>query len=383
MPEADPGDLFLRHRGAILDALLSDPYFGYSAADSSVGDASGQAFVDVPDEPPGISAVGAPGISTVGAPGVAADESLFGAPEPDFDDDRADLGFEPVETRPPRRSTAGPSASDRINALLSGQARDPGGMAPDYAQEAADRINRGVQDQQESSEVTQASASPAAEERASPKEIAREVADQLRKPKVALAVAAVVALVIVVLLVFTSGDTKEETRPLAVTPAPTVPATTSAAVEETGGTLEVKNAESYCPPGSTDGMDAFKGEPDKAWSCPRSYKVDGQILRIDLGKEYKVDSIGIVPGWDYVGTDGTDQWEKFRTVTRVSYQLDDDDKETDKTIFTQETLDQRTLVVTKIEPPVTASEIVLTVLKSSGEASVNTVAISSIVITGQ
>lgn len=129
----------------------------------------------------------------------------------------------------------------------------------------------------------------------------------------------------------------------------------------------------------TDGMDAFSGEPDKAWSCPRAYKIDGQVLRIDLGKEYKIDSIAIVPGWDHVGTDGADQWMKYRTVNRVSYQLNDDDK----TTYTQETLDQRSMVVTQIDPPIKASEIVLTVLKSSGDNSNNSVAISSIVITGQ
>ena len=208
--------------------------------------------------------------------------------------------------------------------------------------------------------------------------MAREVADQLRKPKVALAVAAVVALLIVVLLVVTGGKEDTETQPLAVTPAPTqqAPQTT---VQAGGGTVEVQSAESKCPSGGTDGMDAFSGEPDKAWSCPRAYKIDGQVLRIDLGKKYEMDSIAIVPGWDHVGTDGTDQWTKFRTVSRVSYQFDDDDK----TTYTQETLDQRSLVVTRIEPPIEASEITLTVLKSSGDRSVNTVAISSIVITGQ
>lgn len=126
-------------------------------------------------------------------------------------------------------------------------------------------------------------------------------------------------------------------------------------------------------------MDAFSGEPGKAWSCARAYQVDGQIIRIDLGKTYEIESIAIVPRWDHVGTDGVDQWAKFRTVSRVSYQFDDKDD----TVYTQETLDQRTLVETRIEPPVQASEIVLTVLESSGASSVNTTAISSIVITGR
>ncbi|MBF6351331.1 MULTISPECIES: discoidin domain-containing protein [Nocardia] len=375
MPDADPGDLFLRHRGAILDALLSDPYFG--SPEIEVG---GESAAD-PVE--GIAAVSAP--SGVSAPPV--DDSLFVSPESAPRErpapDAAELpDDEPAEAVSPRRSSVGPSASERINALLSGQtpaAAD--GFGPDYAQAAADRINREAQDRQESTEQS-ASTAPAGNEKTTPQQMVQEVTTQLRKPKVALAVAAVVALLIVVLLVFTGGGSEEQTRPLAVAPAPTS-AAPPPDVAETGGTITVKGAESYCPTGSTDGMDAFSGEPDKAWSCVRAYKVDGQILRIDLGKEYKVDSIGIVPGWDHVGSDGTDQWTKFRTVSRVSYELDDGDEETEATIFTQDTLDQRSLVVTPIDPPVTANEIVLTVLKSSGESSVNTVAISSIVITGQ
>ncbi|MFI5715867.1 discoidin domain-containing protein [Nocardia sp. NPDC051750] len=374
MPDADPGDVFLRHRGAILDALLSDPYFGYLDIDPA----------DEIDADPadGISAVSAPaGVSTP-----PLDGSLFAGPESGpqdrlgrDDDLSAALGAEPVEVSMPRRSSAGPSASERINALLSGQTATAGNdFGPDYAQAAADRINREAQDRQETTEQSAAEAGPAENEKSSPQQMVQEVTTQLRKPRVALAVAAVVALLIVVLLVFTGGENDEQTRPLAVTPAPTAAAPPPTDVAETGGTLQVEDAQAQCPPGSTEGMDAFSGEPDKAWSCVRAYKVDGQILRIDLGKEFKVDSIGIVPGWDHVGSDGTDQWSKFRTVSRVSYEFDDD-----KTTYTQETLDQRSLVVTKIEPPVTASEIVLTVLKSGGESSANTVAISSIVITGQ
>ncbi|NKY59838.1 discoidin domain-containing protein [Nocardia flavorosea] len=373
MPDADPGDLFLCHRGVILDALLSDPYFGASENDTAEESAA--------------DAVGAVSArSDVSAPLV--DDSLFVLSDsPPLEQPALDRNVlpddEPVETTSPRRSSVGPSASERINALLSGQSpRVDDDFGPDYAQAAADRINREAQGRQEGTEQTPAAAS-AANEKPSPQQMVQEVATQLRKPKVALAVAAVVALLIVVLLVFTGGENNEQTRPLAITPAPTSAASPPVDAAETGGTIEVQSAESKCPPGSTEGMAAFSGAPDKAWSCVRAYKVDGQVLRIDLGKEYKVDSIGIVPGWDHVGSDGTDQWTKFRTVSRVSYEFDDGNEETDKTTFTQETLDQRSLVVTKIDPPVTANEIVLTVLKSSGEVSANTVAISSIVITGQ
>lgn len=372
MPDADSGDVFLRNRGAILDALLADPAFGLTGQSPTETDAS--------------SPAGSP------ATEVAFDESLLASPRPDrepvtpgFDasspvgagSGAAEPDSVPVAPRP-RRSSAGPSASERINALLSGQVPDAASssFATENAERAAGRLTATAPAEAEPEPA--AGPEPARTERQSPQAIAREVADQLRKPRVALAVAAVVALLIVVLLVLTGGQEEpQESRPLAVTPAPTQAAPST---EDAGSsTLEVESAESKCPPGGTDGMDAFSGEPDKAWSCPRAYKIDGQVLRIDLGQEYEIDSIGIVPGWDHVGTDGTDQWTKHRTVSRVSYQFDDDDK----TIYTQETLDQRSLVVTQIEPPLKASEIVLTVLKSSGDSSVETVAISSIVITGK
>ncbi|WP_040834086.1 discoidin domain-containing protein [Nocardia brevicatena] len=369
MPDADPGDVFLHHRGAILDALLSDPYFGHVVADEPA-----------PQMATGDSAER----SAAERPVVAVDESLFDLPAPVSPvDDPAMVGVGPDESRP-RRPPRGSSSSDRINALLSGQNLGPGpDFVPDYADAAAERITRDAPPNQEATEQTAAreTAGRSTGERPSPQEIAHQVGAQLRKPKVALAVAAVVALLIVVLLVATGGKDDQDNRPLAVAPAPpTTPAQqTPPQKGEAGGTIEVESAKANCPPGSTDAMDAFSGEPGKAWSCVRAYKVDGQVMRIDLGKEYKVDSIGIVPGWDHIGSDGTDQWTKFRTVSRVSYELNDKNK----TTYTQETLDQRSLVVTRIEPPIEASEIVLTVLESNGESAENAVAISSIVITGR
>lgn len=367
MPDTDQGDIFLHHRGAILDALLSDLYFGESEIGESGED------VEIP-------VVSAPVLERPPAP--EFDES---SPR-EFDSvDRFEVaGAEPVEP-PRRRSSVGPSASQRINALLSGQLDTPAPESdPDYAQATADRINRDATDQREAAEQAAAEAArPPAARRPSPRQMIQEAGAQLRQPKIALAAAAAVALLIVVLLVFTGGEKPEETKPLAVVPPPSAAPTSAEEAESGSGVIEVRSAEANCPPGSTDGMDAFSGEPDKAWSCVRAYKVDGQILRIDLGKEYKVDSIGIVPGWDHVGSDGTDQWSEFRTVSTVSYDLDDEDESTDSVNVTQKTLDQRSLVVSELEPPVTASEIVLTVLKSAGSRSTNTVAISSIVITGR
>jgi hypothetical protein len=207
-----------------------------------------------------------------------------------------------------------------------------------------------------------------------------DVLVQLRKPKVALAVAGVLAVLLVLVLVFTTGGKNDSSTQLAViTPVSTAPAPASpSATAPANANIQVKSAQSHCPPGGTPGMDAFSGDGGKAWSCGRAYNIDGQVLTISLGKTYEVDSIGIVPGWDHVGPDGADNWTKYRTVSRVSYRFDD----SDATTYTQQTMDQRTLVVTKLNPPVKASKVVLTVLESKGDPSITTTAISSIVITG-
>ncbi|MEU2036509.1 discoidin domain-containing protein [Nocardia amamiensis] len=339
MPDEDAGDVFLRHRGAVLEALLSDPSFGPSAAPPS----------DSPD---------------IGA-------ASFGFPDLEPDS-------EPVVPR--RRSSDGPRASERILALLNGQTQDTTpamDFAGDYSAVAA-RSNT-----PDAPEPEPERPAPTQSNRLAPaQQVAKDALVQLRKPRVALIVAAVVAVLLVLLLVTTGGGDAKNTAQnqlLVVTPPPTSAAPTTSAAPAAGSIIQVKSADSKCAPGSTSAMDAFSGQSGKAWSCARAYKVDGQIITIDLGKTYQIDSIGIVPGWDHISPDGTDQWAKYRTVSRVSYQFDD----SNKTVYTQPTLDQRTLVVTKIEPPVSASKIVLTVLESKGGPSVNTTAISSVVVTGR
>jgi len=190
-------------------------------------------------------------------------------------------------------------------------------------------------------------------------------------------VAGVLVVLLVLVLITTSGGDQKTNQIAVITPAaiPTPQPATSTAPAD--APIQVKSAVSHCPPGGTPAMDAFSGD-GKAWSCARAYSIDGQVLTISLGRTYEVDSIGIVPGWDHVGTDGADEWAKYRTVSRVSYRFDD----SDTTTYTQQTMDQRMLVVTKLNPPVRASKVVLTVLASKGDPSVNTTAISSIVISG-
>ncbi|MBY8862765.1 discoidin domain-containing protein [Nocardia sp. CA2R105] len=362
MSDSDPGDIFIRHRGAVLEALLSDPALGHST-----GPAAGAS---------------SPASPAVGVPPATAGESAAGP---------VGGGVEPDVTAPsPRRSGGAPRASDRIMALLNGEspgsspdleyASDLGRMAANRSSappEAAERPTTPTATESSRTPSTSASASQGS----SAAGLGRDLIVQLRKPKVALTVAAVLAVLLVILLITTGGNDKKQSQLAVITPVAAAPPTSSAkptATEAASAPIPVKTAKAHCPSGSTDAMDAFGGETGKAWSCVRAYKVDGQVLTIDLGKTYEVDSIGIDPGWDGVGADGADQWTKYRTVSRVSYQFND----SNLTTYTQQTLDERSLVVTKLSPPVRASKVTLTILESKGDPSTNTTAISSIVITG-
>ncbi|WP_405136736.1 discoidin domain-containing protein [Nocardia sp. NBC_01388] len=327
MPDEDPGDIFLRHRGAVLEALLSDPSFG-APAESETGTAN--------------------------------------SAEPDFPEE-FDVPLPP--------GAEGPKASERILALLNagaGEENTPEEFGSDFAGFDPARL-RGDPDAASGESPRPRPVVPGSADRL------RGVLAVVRKPKVALAIGAVLAVIVVLVLVSGGGSTPSNSVVIA-TAAPTPAAanlpTTTAPAASTA--LQVKSAQAHCPAGSTSGMDAFAGQ-GKAWLCVRAFKVDGQVLTIDLGHTYQIDSIGIVPGFDNLGSDGVDQWTKYRTASRVSYQFDD----ANASKYVQQTLDQRTLVITKLSPPVSASRIVLTVLQSKGDPAINTVALSSITITGQ
>jgi hypothetical protein len=357
MPAEDQGDVILRHRGAVLDALLSDPSFGENGSATEPllsGPLAGDPDLGEPGTGPDL----------LSAPVMAA-----ASPEgPSFE-----------SGPPPRRSSDGPKASERIIALLNGQPPD---SAPglDFSSDFSDVAAKQPPPDEPAPSASGAGRSSKARAPEAAERIAI-LAKKLKNPKVALAVCAVLAILLILALVTTGGkdQSREPDRIAVITPSATsAPTSKPASAAPSSGTIQVKSATAHCPPGSTPGMDAFGGQQGKAWSCVRAYKVDGQVLSIDLGKTYQVDSIAIVPGWDSVGGDGVDQWTKYRTASRVSYQFDD----SNKTTYTQQTLDQRTLVVTKMEPPVSASKITLTVQQSKGDQAVNTIAISSIVITG-
>ncbi|WP_306360025.1 discoidin domain-containing protein [Nocardia sp. CC227C] len=362
MPDEEPGDVFLRHRSVVLAALLPGSSGSKPAPEQQV-----------PEAVPSGSAAPPPD---------AADRELSEAetvPEPR----RSTGAGSPAAVRP--RSARRSSASEQINALLNGS-----GPIEPRAQDFPDPV-RVPPERRDTAAPPKRPAEPVGKDRFDDLlrpaaggrlgALTQRIAPQLRKPKVLLSVGAVLAVLLLVVLITTGGE-QQSGQPLVVTSAAPTPAPAPAEPTEEvsrGKPIEVASATSHCPPGSTDGMDAFSGEAGKAWSCVRAYRVDGQVLTIDLGGTYLVESISIVPGWDHIRADGVDEWARHRTASRVSYQFDNENF----TTYTQETLDQRGVVTTEIDPPVRASEVVLTILESSGDRSLNDTAVSSIVITGK
>lgn len=337
MSEQDPRDPFLRNSGAVLEAILGD------SATKSV-----------------------------------SNESPLSDADDEFLDESAAMSV-PVQ----RSSPAGPKASDRILALLNGESPREATAPPELSTGRSD--SGATLDSAEHHESSSGSGDGETPDSSQLRGFAvrgisaRQVLLRLREPKIALPLCGLLALLLVFMLATNGNREHESTAPIDVVTSAAGPTTSAPVLQPNAGSaIQVRSAESHCPAGSTPGMDAFGSQPGQAWSCSRAYKVDGQVLSIDLGKNYQIESIGIVPGWDSVDADGVDLWSKYRTVSRVSYRFDD----AKATMYVQKTMDQRTLVVTNIEPPVDASKVVLTVLASKGDASLNTIAISSIVITG-
>lgn len=331
MSDEDPGDLFLRNSDAVLDAVLSDPrLFASRASDDA-------------------------------------------APEPELD--------EPVSPEVtaafPTTARPGPKASERINALLSGDGGGSGSMGGDLASFMEMRERPDTADvPPPQPHAPQGGRTRRDDFIARAEAVSPRLAALLQRRKLLILIGCNVLALLIVLIIATSGNGSSPSQPV-ITQSQAAAAQPSPSGQSGDHQLKVKSATSSCPPGSTSAMDAFVGEA-KAWDCVRGYHIDGQVMTIDLGGTFTIDSIGMVPGWNHTDADGTDQWERHRLATRVSYEFDD----ANQTTYTQQTADRRSKVVTKMDPPVTASTITLTILKSTGPDTINDTAISSVAIMG-
>lgn len=178
---------------------------------------------------------------------------------------------------------------------------------------------------------------------------------------------AVVVVLVVVALVLPSGGDKDSSSTAASTPAYTVPTMTQPSSPSAApgtptagvadGPIGVKRADSRCTAGSTDPMQAFDGDVNTAWMCLPAYGVPGTVLRVEFDNWYVVTGVSIVPGWNRVNPDGSDEWLKHKTAAVVEYQFNDPEE----TRLTQQTNNARDEVVTPVQPPVLASAMTITI----------------------
>lgn len=176
------------------------------------------------------------------------------------------------------------------------------------------------------------------------------------------AAGAAVALVAVVLMPDSSdtSSTSASSSPNfsvpTMTQSPAAP-TTTAGVVNGDGPIGIKRADSRCTAGSTDPKQAFDIDLNTAWMCVPAYGVPGTVLRVEFDNWYVVTGVSIVPGWNRINPDGSDEWVKHKTAATVEYQFNDPDE----TRLTQKTNNIRDEVLTPVQPPVLASAMTITI----------------------
>jgi hypothetical protein len=187
-----------------------------------------------------------------------------------------------------------------------------------------------------------------------------------RSHRLAAIAAAVVVVLVVAALVLPGGGEENSSTTASTTPAYSVPTitqqppaspTANPGASAADGPIGIKSAASRCTAGSTDPMQAFDTDVNTAWMCVPAYGVPGTVLRVEFDNWYVVTGVSIVPGWNRVNPDGSDEWLKHKTAATVEYQFNDPDE----TRLTQQTNSLRDEVVTPVQPPVLASAMTITI----------------------
>lgn len=147
----------------------------------------------------------------------------------------------------------------------------------------------------------------------------KELFQKYPRPIIMGAIGLVVALVVVVM--FGGGSTMSET-PVAepgegVVEEPIAP--TVDGMEPV--TLLPKRVSADCGAGQTSPTLAFSNDPKEAWICPRNMGIDGQVMNIMFDRTVQVQSITIMPGWNFVAPNGKDNWNEHRVITQILWRV--------------------------------------------------------------
>jgi hypothetical protein len=333
--DADMSDLYHRHADVITDDLLADPELfdpvsAQFAANSDEGYGEWMPSGDDPDD----------------AEGVVEDVNSHSSYDPLGRRDRDLTADERSDLDELGRVMTGPAD----HTLLSGTGRgayvhrdDDAAPDPDDPDAGDDALDSGA-----------------------PPWWRLEWFDRSRRSHRLAAIAAVVVIVLVVAAVVLPGGGNDKSSSTAsTTPAYTVPTMTQSAPPTSGppapagadGPIVIRRADSRCTAGSTDPMQAFDNDVNTAWMCVPAYGVPGTVLRVEFDNWYVITGVSIVPGWNRVNPDGSDEWLKHMTVAAVEYQFNDPDE----TRLAQQTNNIRNEVSTPVQPPVLASAMTITI----------------------
>jgi hypothetical protein len=184
-----------------------------------------------------------------------------------------------------------------------------------------------------------------------------------KKAAIVLGAGLVVALVAIVAMLVTFGESPPPSPPQPVAPA-AAPVVPSALPAGAGSLADQDQAIPYaasanCPAGSTSAQALTDTATDSAWVCVRG-GVDGQVLRIDLGKSYVLTAVSLTAGWVAKTPGGKDEWLQHRVVTRLQYVFND----TERTIVTQDTGNTHGPVALPLRK-ILASRVTVIVLQTS------------------
>jgi hypothetical protein len=123
-------------------------------------------------------------------------------------------------------------------------------------------------------------------------------------------------------------------------------------------------ASAECAPGSTAAQAITDTASDSAWVCVRGSAgaaVDGQVLRLDLGRSQVLSAVSVTPGWVAKTPGGRDEWLQHRVVSRLQYAFNDDDR----TVITQDTGNAHGPVTMVLPHRILASRVTVIVLQTA------------------
>jgi hypothetical protein len=187
-----------------------------------------------------------------------------------------------------------------------------------------------------------------------------------KKTAIVLGAALLCAVAVIVTALVTFSDTAPapSTRLMPSAAASAAPVPTTALPRADQDQAIPYTASADCPAGSTSAQALTDTTTDSAWVCARGAqgaRVDGQVLRVDLGNSHVLSAVSITPGWVAKTPGGKDEWQQHRVVSRLQYIFDD----TDRTIFTQDTGNTHGPVTTTLPHKVLASRVTVVILQTA------------------